>query len=259
MPDALRLDLIIRQSPIGMAMVDHDGFFLMVNSAYCQILGFREDELVGRPFWVVFPPAEREWMLETHRAFLEDGLALSREWDLIRRDRSSVSVLEHWTSCPGDAGAAQCLVSVVDISERRQRESAARSSELFVQAALDGLSSHVCVLDQRGTLIAVNRAWRNFSASNGGSVDSAYVGINYLDVCDQASRAKTHPAPEAAQMGAQLKDVLLGTRQEFRLEYPCHSPSKRRWFVTRVSRMTGSTPGCVVVAHDNVTELRRTA
>jgi PAS domain S-box-containing protein len=38
------------------------------------------------------------------------------------------------------------------------------------------------------------------------------------------------------------------------MEYPCHSPSERRWFIGRVTPIAGGGPPRVVVAHENVIE-----
>ena len=52
----------------------------------------------------------------------------------------------------------------------------------YAVAAFDALSAHVAILDQRGTVLAVNRAWEVFAQHNGGSND---LGTNYLELCCQ--------------------------------------------------------------------------
>jgi diguanylate cyclase (GGDEF)-like protein/PAS domain S-box-containing protein len=54
-----------------------------------------------------------------------------------------------------------------------------------------------------------------------------------------------------------LREVLEGKRLRFELEYPCHPPGGQRWFLARVSRIEGSRPAQVVVAHDDVTPLQQ--
>jgi len=34
-------------------------------------------------------------------------------------------------------------------------------------SVLDGLTAHVCLLDETGLILAVNRAWREFAVANG--------------------------------------------------------------------------------------------
>ncbi len=48
--------------------------------------------------------------------------------------------------------------------------------------------------------------------------------------------------------------MMGGNREEFSLEYPCHSPDLQRWFNVRVTRFPGEAAARIVVAHENITE-----
>jgi PAS domain S-box-containing protein len=119
----------------------------------------------------------------------------------------------------------------------------------FWHGTLDSLTSHIAVLDERGAIVAVNAAWRQFAHSQGG--DSDYVGSNYAAVCESSA----DPLGRAAARG--LREMLAGGREAFELEYPCHSPAVQRWFLLRATRYTGSGPLRVVVAHENITDRRK--
>lgn len=138
-----------------------------------------------------------------------------------------------------------------------------QSPPAWPELVVDGLGTHICVLDETGCIVAVNRAWREFARANGGQPDAVHEGANYRQVCLAAARAST-AGPAAAEADAEalrfsqlLDDVLQGRRQQFELEYPCHSPTEQRWFVVRVRRLEGEGPTRIVVAHDNITALRR--
>lgn len=127
-------------------------------------------------------------------------------------------------------------------------------AERFIQAALDALSAHIALLDENATIIAVNQAWRDFADCNGLPRSSAYgLGKNYLEVCDSAS---WHNSDEAPLVALGLRDVMRGVLNDFELEYPCHSPTQQRWFVARVSRFEWDGHPRLIVAHQNVTELK---
>ncbi len=120
----------------------------------------------------------------------------------------------------------------------------------FTNAVIDSLSAHICVLDEAGNIIAVNKAWRNFHEANFPS-DHAYgVGTNYLTICDSAHGPCSE---EAMNMGAGIRSVMRGERAEFCLEYPCYSPTEQRWFMARVTRFPNDS-AMVVVAHETITE-----
>jgi diguanylate cyclase (GGDEF)-like protein/PAS domain S-box-containing protein len=255
------LDDIISQSPIGIAVIDHDGAFVHVNPAYCDIYGYLREQLLGQSFTLIVPPERRTQVLQRHLDFLDANIPLRGEFDVQRADGRRLSILIESARLPRFDGPARRLVYVVDISERRQIEQALQASRQFLGAVLDGLSAQVCVLDERGTIVAVNRAWRAFADAYGapGAVDGPMQeGANYIEVCERAARSGLPGDAEAGDFLTLLAQVLAGGRQQFELDYPCHSPTEQRWFVVRVARMAGAGAPQIVVAHDNVTALKQT-
>jgi excisionase family DNA binding protein len=135
----------------------------------------------------------------------------------------------------------------------RQRERPATpSGEL--SSLLDTLSTHVAIIKGTGDVVAVNGAWRAFAESNGAVLSKVVEGTNYLRVCESARGDQSEYAGAFAEG---LRSVLSGELEEFEMEYPCHSPDERRWFVGRVLPFrNGSTPQAVVI-HENITERKR--
>lgn len=255
--DALRLtDEIVQLSPIGVAVIDQEGVFRSVNPAYCLIYGYRQDELLGRSFTMVFPPPQRERVMALHRDNLDRCGDLDGECEVLRRDGAALNVISRSVTVPGGEGRMHRLVYVVDITDRRHMELELQASQRFTRSVLDGLTAHICVIDATGVIVTVNRAWLDFAASNGGSLGELQEGANYLGVCEFAASMSTPDAAEAGQFLVLLREVLAGNRTHFQFEYPCHSPSEQRWFMVRVSRIEASDPPRYVIAHDNVTALK---
>jgi diguanylate cyclase (GGDEF)-like protein/PAS domain S-box-containing protein len=227
-----------------------------VNPSYCLIYGYRQVELLGRSFTLLFVPPRRERVLALHRDYLDRSGDMDGEWEVLRRDGAVLNVIARSVRVPGDDGRLRRLVYVVDITERRGMELALQASQRFTRSVLDGLSAHVCVIDANGVIVTVNRAWLDFAAGNGGSLRDLQEGANYLDVCEFAASGSTPDAAEAGQFLVLLREVLAGRRLHFQLEYPCHSPTQQRWFMVRVSRIEASDPPRYVLAHDDVTALK---
>ena len=137
---------------------------------------------------------------------------------------------------------------------RTPEDETSRPEERFARSVLDGLSAHVAVLDGAGTIVAANEAWKAFAAANGADPRTVSEGADYLGACESASGPN---AEGAAAFAAGIREVLAGRRERFELEYPCHSPTRRRWFVARVSRLPQAEPPRAVVAHEVVTDRRR--
>ncbi len=120
---------------------------------------------------------------------------------------------------------------------------------------INSLEEQIAVIDQAGTIVDVNSAWNNFGVENGLSSKSACVGCNYFKVLS-ASVARGDSLAGDAEQG--IMDVVNGNRASFYLEYPCHSPDQKRWFMMRVTRLKDDSRSLFVISHHDIT-LRKLA
>jgi PAS domain S-box-containing protein len=127
-------------------------------------------------------------------------------------------------------------------------------AEALLRSTLDALSAHIAVLDEAGTIIAVNQAWRAFAHASGYADENHGVGMNYLAVCKAAAAL----SKDAARTAEALRHIMAGERSEFRMEYPCRSPQGPRWFQLRVTRPDQAQTRWIVIAHEDITEVKRT-
>ncbi len=72
---------------------------------------------------------------------------------------------------------------------------------------LDALPAHIAVVDERGTIVAVNESWRQFGVANRMRSTDFGVGQNYLAVCEGATG---ECAGEASTVAAGIRRVLRG-------------------------------------------------
>lgn len=122
----------------------------------------------------------------------------------------------------------------------------------FLGAILDSISENIVVIDGVGNIQYVNRSWNDFGHSNCASTSGdAWQTLNYLTECDKASAMGDEFGTNA---GAGIRSVLDGSQSEFYLEYPCHSPDEKRWFMMRVAPLQLNEAGYFVIVHHNITE-----
>jgi signal transduction histidine kinase len=146
------------------------------------------------------------------------------------------------------------MESNMDTPEWERLEDTLAAAQDPNSVSLPCVKSHIAVLDKYGTIIVVNVPWSRFDAGNEGqSPAPTEVGVNYLKVCRQAAAAMNAIARQVLEG---IEAVLDGARQDFRLEYPCPTPSTVRWFEMMVTPLR-STAGGAIVMHTDITARRQ--
>ena len=140
------------------------------------------------------------------------------------------------------------------IEAHKKSEALLRESEMLQRDVLNSLPAHIAVLDQEGTILAVNEPWMAFAREEGNpSAEKVGVGANYIAVC-RLSRVEGDFYAESALAG--LQAVLDGKQERFTLDYPCDAPGVDRWFSMDILRATG-TIAAAIVSHTDITLRKR--
>ena len=182
-----------------------------------------------------------------------EGFASSEIATLVRRLRDTQKRIQELTGGQVD--------SVIDhegqsylLREAQERlhesEDHLRHLANMTGAILDALPAHIALLDPKGTILTVNRSWRNLAQANSGNDSDAGIGSNYLQICDGATG---DCAEEAPRIAAGIREVLSGNSTSYSLEYPCHSPEEDRWFQAIVAPVGVGPIGGAVVMHIDIT------
>lgn len=231
--------------------------FEIVNDAYQSLVGNRP--LIGKPVREALPEVEGQGFFEILDRVYQTGEAFSgRRMPVVLQRTPEVtpeeSIIDFIYQPIRDASGQVngIFVEGSDVTEIARADQQRQASDRFAQATIDALSEHIAVIDEAGTILAVNRAWKEFGAVN--SVHGAPCeGVNYLDVCDRAAASGDFSAAEAAVL---IRDVISGKQSDVGWQYACHSPAEERWFFVKVTRFHDSGPVRVVVAHENITDLK---
>jgi PAS domain S-box-containing protein len=232
-----------------------NGTFIFVNEVYCHFFGKTREDLIGKRWQPMAVPEDVPMIQERLRTLSSANPVIIIE-NRVHSEHDQV----HWMqfvnrgffSPDGELIEIQSVGR--DITERKRLEEKLRVSEQFQRAVIDGLSANVAVIDETGTILAVNKAWREFADANPPVLRNVCEGANYIQVCESA---KGRYSGGAAQFLKAIRKAFLGELDYFEIEYPCHSPDRERWFCGRVTPFSGEGPRAVVVAHENITERKQ--
>lgn len=92
------------------------------------------------------------------------------------------------------------------------------------ESILNSLRDQICLIDATGVIHFTNKEWNHFMVRNGGTPSSCGIGANYLQ------QSEVEPAIYQG-----LQAILTGESDRFNFEYPCHSPSVKRWFLMQAT------------------------
>ena len=254
-----RVRLLLNSTGEAIYGIDLQGRCTFANASCLKMLGYTGvEQMLGRNIHQLIHHSYPDGMhfpveaCSMYEAF-QEGRGVHRD-DVVywRADGTGfpVEVWSHPQIMNGEVTGA--VITFIDITERKQAELALRQSEDFTRATLDAIMANICVLDERGVILAVNQKWRDFADANQPIPANYGVGTNYLAVC---AAAQGEESEEARRFARGIMAVLAEESSRFDLEeYACHSVSEQRWFHARVTRFAGSGPVRLVVSHENITE-----
>lgn len=224
---------------------------VFVNRAMCEITGYAAEELVGMTPRILQGEGTQRQSLDRLKTDLAAGRPTCAELINYRKDGTPYDAEVEITSLLDPQGSRTNFVSIHrDITHRKQYEQALRESDARTTGILASISAHIAVIDQAGTIVAVNPAWEDFARQNGGVIPRCGVGANYLEVCQQA---KGLTGEQAQRVINGLRAVLDRAAAVFSMEYPCHSPTTKRWFLLQATPLR-SAQGGAVVSHTDITD-----
>ena len=236
---------LVEQAADGIFLFDMAGNFLSVNTSGSAMLGYDTESLLQLNIKDILPEQFVDKMpVSLENLNSSNPLLLERMFK--RRDGAIVYAEVRAQLVMG--GNIQAIVR--DITERKKSEAALKESEIFNKSILTSISSHIAVVDEKGNIISVNKAWSDFSASNSECLlERNGVGSNYIEVCKKSVRAGEAMAAKALEGFYKVIDNELPV---FEMEYPCHTSDKKYWFLLRITKFADDSPK-VVMMHIDIT------
>ena len=130
-----------------------------------------------------------------------------------------------------------------------------REREVFARNALNFASPRIAIMDKNGIIILVNEAWRAAANRNPPlhKTTALCEGANYLEILDKVKGLEKENASETASA---IRDLTKNPGKKFVFKYPCHSPSKKHWFIAELSSFQEKEDQCLTISHQEISELQ---
>ena len=239
----------VESAPNGMVMINSDGIIVLVNAQTEKLFGYDRKELLGQPVEILVPERFRGRHPEHRKGFFAQpqvrSMGVGRDLYGRRKDGSEFPVEIGLNPINTQEGLL-VLSAIVDITERKQMESAMRDSEERFRMMANSIPQLACIARADGHIIWFNRRWYEFT----GTTPAQMEGWGWQSVHDPAV------LPEVM---ARWKDAI-DAGKPFEMVFPLRGAHGQfRTFLTRVEPFRDS-EGRVVQwfgTNTDVEELKR--
>jgi PAS domain S-box-containing protein len=152
----------LRMAGVVYLVLDRSGRVTSINPEGCEVLGRREEEILGREWFTAFIPERvRDQVRGIFQAIIEDRLedAEYAEAPVLRPDGSERTIAWHNAPVRDRSGRLAGTISAgEDITDRNRAQGALLQAANQWRSTVDALSEGLCLLDSEGSVIRCNRA-----------------------------------------------------------------------------------------------------
>jgi hypothetical protein len=225
--DALRAESAFRKAMedsviTGLRAIDLSGRIIYVNTAFCRMIGFDEDELLGAgppfPYW----PSEQREVCERNLAMTLAGQAPRSGFEMrIQRKNGERFDARFYLSPLIDLTGRQTgwMASITDITEPKRVRAALESAHERFEAVLDGLDAAVFVADARTDEILF--------------ANLAFKRIHGFDAVGRTVRGVAVPQPERGDYRIDPRNLSPADVPRELFDGELQHPLSGRWYHVR--------------------------
>ena len=180
----------------------------------------------------------------------------ARKWinGLVMPESERLLILIQWLNLNSD----YVYLNSTEVDEKKSppnKIQRLRKIEAFARNALNFASPRIAIMDKHGIIIMVNEAWRAAANRNPPlhKTTALCEGANYLEILD---KVKGLEKENAREMASDIRELYRNPGKKFQFKYPCHSPAKKHWFLAELSSFNEGTNNCLVISHQEISELQ---
>ncbi|WP_051822684.1 PAS domain S-box protein [Desulfonatronum thiodismutans] len=146
-----RFRLMFTNAPMPYQSLDEQGNFLDINQTFLDVLGYSREELIGKNFGDILHPDWKDHFKENFPKFKAVGEILGVEFEMVKKDGSTILVFFNGKIQRDDQGRFQrthCIFQ--DVTEKKRFEEALQESEQNFRTLIKGLPDIILRFDRMG-------------------------------------------------------------------------------------------------------------
>ncbi|MDY7035738.1 MAG: PAS domain S-box protein [Thermodesulfobacteriota bacterium] len=176
------VESIINSAGEGIAVIDPEGRFIIINPAYLDIFGYRKEELIGKSITNVIASVSQEESKKAFRNFLKTGAEIKAERSYLSKSGEIIPVFIRGTSLRDEFGRLAGAIMVVrDLRDLKKREKAQQESEFKYRSLVEQMNEGVSIIDEKGLITFVNPKLCEMLKYHEGEL----IGRNVVDFIDK--------------------------------------------------------------------------
>ena len=253
-----RFRALLENSSDVTATTNFEGAITYISSNAKKILGFSAEEMIGKTLADCFHADD----LQSRKAiFMGVRKNPGKIYPFVHRFKKAngtwiwvEGTVKNLLEYPAVNGI---VCNFREITDRKLAEEGIERNHLKLiestetqEAILNALPTNIALINEEGIIIEVNESWKRFAISNDLTISNYGIGSNYISIIEHSDEEAGYNGKEVARG---IRDVIQGNRKEFIVEYPCHSPSEKRFFQMVVAPVADKVLKGAVVLHINIT------
>jgi len=239
---AERIEDLYNGAPCGYHSLDKGGVIVQINDTELQWLGYTRNEVVGKVNFVdLLRPCCRQVFRDNYPGFKQRGFVRDLEYELVRKDGTSLFVLLNATAVyDADGEYLMSRSTLFDITSRKHAEDELRLHGAILSQMDEGV---ILVRAETGTIVYVNPKFEQMFGYEAGEM----VGLHVSNL-----NAPTTKSPEDA-----AQEIIAALREEEIWTGEIHNRKKDGstfWCHANISTFEHHSYGKVWVStHDDIT------
>ncbi|MDP3150497.1 MAG: PAS domain S-box protein [Ignavibacteria bacterium] len=238
--------ILFNMSPTGILLEDENGVILEANKAYCQTIGYPEEELIGKSISVFMKPEAHSMMKENIERILNGEILIHEVENFYHGNVQRFLELRESriTLANGKKGI---LVIANDITERKKTEQMLQQESNLLRNLMNNIPDTIYFKDQQSRFIRINAAQKKMLGLENEEEAKGKTDFDFF--------TKNHAS---AALIDEQNIIRTGKPLIGKLEYVRSSEGNFRWVsATKVPLVSsdGSITGIVGISRD-ITDLK---